>query len=195
MASPDIYYSTCPTVEDIHRAAEDHRLELDPLRTEHLLLIGNDCRSRTLAKEGSSSHHQGEFPTFKEKGLEIGLATKAYDVEYFNVGINFIPEIDGVRYHSQVPKEFRCITALNAALALQNFCILAEAGFIRRPSLMSGLTNIQMARVARRAGLVILEAKLPSSYGVQARYQDVVQKLFSEKTKRLLRRLEKASVG
>ncbi|MDQ5913694.1 MAG: hypothetical protein QG623_313 [Patescibacteria group bacterium] len=187
-ASIDTYRHTTPTIEDIFQVAEDLRFNLDGERAGHIESIGSYYRNLTLAKE-SDPWHQGNFPVYREMGLEVGLATVIGDTEYPYVEINFRPKIDGKMQDNRVPPEHRYQMIYNATMALQNYCLLAEAGFTRRPLTFTGLTNIEMANFAKRAGFITTGAKLPSMYGVDAKYQDVLRLIFSEKTSRLIRRI------
>lgn len=186
----DTYPRTTPTIEDVFRAAEDLQFDLDNERAAHIESIGKHCRDLTLAKE-KDSWHQGGFPVFEEMGLEAGLATKIGDIEYPYVGINFRPKIYGKVQDYRVPPEYRYQMIYNVAIALQNYCLIAEAGFTRRPLIITGLTNIEMATFAKRVGFVITGAELPSLYGVEAKYKDVLTLIFSEKTSKLMSRVSR----
>lgn len=191
VASPtsiDTYPHTTPTIEDIFQVAEDLQLDLGPERAGHIESIGKYYRNLTLTKE-KSSWHQGGFPVYREMGLEAGLAIKIGDTEYPYVGINFRPKIDGKVQDYRVPPEHRYKMIRNVAIALQNYCLIAEAGFIRRPLTITGLTNIEMANFAKRVGFITTGAKLPSMYGVEAKYEDVLELIFSEKNSRLIHRV------
>jgi hypothetical protein len=66
---------------------------------------------------------------------------------------------------------------------LQGYCLLAEAGYIRRPAAIHGYTNPTMARLAERAGLsrrASLAASIIHKVKVQADYPALRDVVFSE---------------
>lgn len=192
-AQPDVYSSVQPDINNIYNLAEQLSLELSPERAGHLESIGAYYRNLTLTKE-ASRWHQGNFPMFEEFGLQVGLALKIGSCDYDKVQINFRPRINNETHDERVPSDLWLDTILKAITNLQNYCLLAEAGFIREPTTISGLTNLEMARFSQRAGFRMVGST--SVVGkvleeVTASYSDLVEHLFAPKVARLCKMVDK----
>lgn len=164
-------------------------VELDRARVSALANEGRYLMRQVQAEEAkelpAGSHRLP--PTFSEDGLTIQLAIHADEHMYDEVIADFL------RTHIAVPNSSerrpRPITHTMRAgiLQLQNYCLLAEAGYIRRPKCIKGNTNPRMARASTYAGFVWDE----SSGSVSGDYETLRDTVFGSNIGKLLVSLER----
>lgn len=186
----------------IQNAAAARDISLEPDRLARLIECVGPLHAVPPDAEGYSTGKFWDLPN----GLEVGYAGHSDDFEGSAAKVDFTPVYEGEGDFISGSPTARAEHATEATLRLihgaQNYALLVDAGIIKKPDVLFGETNPQMAVVAERFGMLSDAARrnssdteaahrqLRQSHGkvaVSGRYDEVSDRIFSDATQQLER--------
>lgn len=193
-ATSSIFSLQVPPAGIIIEVAGRNSLYIDTVREQRLQSMGETLHGATLEAEEKQGDERFYYE-FSHRDLDISLVCQyPGSPRYPDANVDFYPSGEADRNIS-----YATPIILDAITALQDYCLLVEAGFIKQPRVLRGYTNPTMARIAQRIGFVITaEDNAEGATGLtttEAPYEDLKAAIFSEKirytAKRLQQRLER----
>lgn len=147
---------TQPSSEDLLEVAGRFDTWVDNDRANELDAEGRLLWNATIRKEAQESHWVFGAVEFQQSGLHIGIALHTILETDQDVVAHFTPFYEGRKIRERAIWNATA-SILTALTGLQDYCLLAEAGYIRRPRTIYGSTNSSMAYASKRIGFTTIE--------------------------------------
>lgn len=171
--------------------AKESGIELGPERLESLTQEGEELHRITLAQEAG---YQTIKSYFFDNGLQVSLCFSTKPDTSCAV-VDFFPSVDGDTVIA--PRKSQASKIINQGLvSLQNYILLAESGYIRKPLVIEACTNPTMAMLAKRVGFVTVTEFDPlndimSPALISTTYSNLRDATISSRTDRTIKLLRK----